>query len=131
LVCAIELLNEAPNFLDAFIRERQGLVMTPDPVNPDDAVLGLATKSQFMDETFVAAASVGSRPISVRPRLVLDINIPSAIIGSRPAPEVAAWIAGQPENALFTTTIWWPFAPLLRGLSHALDDDARLAAFCA
>ena len=37
---------------------------------------------------------------------VLDTNVLSAIMGARPAPEVAAWIAGQPEDALFTTTIF-------------------------
>ncbi|WP_159014026.1 PIN domain-containing protein [Acidisoma sp. S159] len=36
---------------------------------------------------------------------VLDTNILSAIMGSRPVPEVAAWIAGQPEDLLFTATV--------------------------
>ena len=36
---------------------------------------------------------------------VLDTNILSAIMSARPSPEVAAWIAGQPDDALFTTTI--------------------------
>jgi predicted nucleic acid-binding protein len=36
---------------------------------------------------------------------VLDTNILSAMMSARPSPEVAAWIAGQPEDALFTTTI--------------------------
>jgi len=36
---------------------------------------------------------------------VLDTNILSAMMGARPSSEVAAWIAGQPEDALFTTTI--------------------------
>ena len=36
---------------------------------------------------------------------VLDTNILSAIMSARPSPEVAAWIAGQPEDTLFTTTI--------------------------
>ncbi|HVC59629.1 MAG TPA: hypothetical protein VND19_04585 [Acetobacteraceae bacterium] len=35
---------------------------------------------------------------------VLDTNVLSAIMGARPAPEVAAWIAGHPDDALFTTT---------------------------
>jgi predicted nucleic acid-binding protein len=36
---------------------------------------------------------------------LLDTNVLSAIMGSRPVPEVAAWIAGQKEDLLFTTTI--------------------------
>jgi hypothetical protein len=36
---------------------------------------------------------------------VLDTNILSAIMSVRPSPELAAWIAGQAEDALFTTTI--------------------------
>lgn len=36
---------------------------------------------------------------------VLDTNILSAIMSAQPSPELAAWIAGQPEDALFTTTI--------------------------
>jgi predicted nucleic acid-binding protein len=36
---------------------------------------------------------------------ILDTNILSAIMGARPVPEVAAWIAGQPEDRLFTTAI--------------------------
>ena len=37
--------------------------------------------------------------------LVLDTDILSAIMTARRSPELAAWIAGQPEDALFTTTI--------------------------
>ena len=33
---------------------------------------------------------------------VLDTNILSAIMSARPSPEVAAWIAGHPEDTLFT-----------------------------
>lgn len=36
---------------------------------------------------------------------ILDTNILSAIMGSQPVPEVAAWIAGQPEELLFTATV--------------------------
>jgi predicted nucleic acid-binding protein len=36
---------------------------------------------------------------------VLDTNILSAMMSARPSPRLAAWIAGQPEDALFTTTI--------------------------
>lgn len=35
----------------------------------------------------------------------LDTNILSAIMGSQPVPEVAAWIAGQSEELLFTATV--------------------------
>jgi predicted nucleic acid-binding protein len=46
---------------------------------------------------------------------VLDTNILSAIISARPSPELAAGIAGQPEDALFTTTICQ--AEILAGLA--------------
>ena len=46
---------------------------------------------------------------------VLDTNILSAIMSVRPSPELAAWIAGQPEDALFTTTICQ--AEILAGLA--------------
>lgn len=36
---------------------------------------------------------------------VLDTNILSALMSARPAPEVAAWLDGQPEASLFTTSI--------------------------
>ena len=36
---------------------------------------------------------------------VLDTNVLSAIRGSQPVPEVAAWVAAQPEERLFTTTV--------------------------
>jgi predicted nucleic acid-binding protein len=36
---------------------------------------------------------------------VLDTNILSAVMGSQPVPEVAAWIAGQPTELLFTTSV--------------------------
>jgi predicted nucleic acid-binding protein len=36
---------------------------------------------------------------------LLDTNVLSAIMGSRPVPEVAAWIADQPEDLLFTASV--------------------------
>jgi predicted nucleic acid-binding protein len=36
---------------------------------------------------------------------VLDTNVLSAIMGSQPVSEVAAWVAAQPEEQLFTTSI--------------------------
>jgi predicted nucleic acid-binding protein len=36
---------------------------------------------------------------------VLDTNAISAIMGSQPVPEVAAWVGAQPEEQLFTTTV--------------------------
>ncbi len=36
---------------------------------------------------------------------ILDTNVLSAIMGAQPVPEVAAWIAGRPEDHLFTTAI--------------------------
>jgi len=53
---------------------------------------------------------------------VLDTNILSAIMGSRPVPEVAAWIAGQPEESLFTTTVCQ--AEILAGI-EVLPDGRR------
>jgi predicted nucleic acid-binding protein len=36
---------------------------------------------------------------------VLDTNVLSAVMGSQPVPEVAAWVAAQPEEWLFTTAV--------------------------
>jgi toxin FitB len=36
---------------------------------------------------------------------VLDTNVLSAIMGSHPVPEVAAWVAAQPEEFLFTAAV--------------------------
>jgi predicted nucleic acid-binding protein len=36
---------------------------------------------------------------------VLDTNVLSAVMGSQPVPEVAAWLAAQPEERLYTTTV--------------------------
>ena len=46
---------------------------------------------------------------------VLDTNVLSAIMSAQPSPEVAAWMAGQPEDGLFTTTICQ--AEILAGLA--------------
>ena len=56
---------------------------------------------------------------------VLDTNILSAIMSARPSPEVAAWIAGQPEDALFTTTICQ--AEILAGLAVMPEGRRRAA----
>ena len=53
-------------------------------------------------------------------------------MGSQPVPEVAAWIAGQPEGALFTTTVCQ--AEILSGIAilpasrrrSALETSARV-----
>ena len=36
---------------------------------------------------------------------LLDTNILSAVMGSRPAPEVAKWMARQPPELLFTAAV--------------------------
>ena len=36
---------------------------------------------------------------------VLDTNILSAMMSTQAAPQVAAWIAGQPADLLFTTSV--------------------------
>src|SRR5262249_59900893 len=56
---------------------------------------------------------------------VLDTNILSAMMSARPSPEVAAWIAGQPEDALFTTTICQ--AEILAGLAIMPEGRRRVA----
>jgi predicted nucleic acid-binding protein len=56
---------------------------------------------------------------------VLDTNILSAIMSARPSPQVAAWIAGQPEDALFTTTICE--AEILAGLTVMPEGRRRVA----
>ena len=57
--------------------------------------------------------------------LVLDTNILSAVMGSRPVPEVAAWIARQPEDALFTTAVCQ--AEILAGIAVMPEGRRRLA----
>jgi len=56
---------------------------------------------------------------------VLDTNILSAIMSARPSLEVAVWIAGQPEDALFTTTICQ--AEILAGLAVMPEGRRRVA----
>jgi len=56
---------------------------------------------------------------------VLDTNILSAIMSARPSPEVAAWIAGQPGDSLFTTTICQ--AEILAGLAVMPEGHRRAA----
>ena len=56
---------------------------------------------------------------------VLDTNILSAIMSARPSPEVAAWIAGQRADALFTTTICQ--AEILAGLAVMPESRRRVA----
>ena len=56
---------------------------------------------------------------------VLDTSIPSAIISARPSPEVAAWIASQPEEASLTTTICQ--AQILAGLAVMPEGRRRVA----
>jgi predicted nucleic acid-binding protein len=56
---------------------------------------------------------------------VLDTNILSAIMSATPSREVAAWIAGQPEDALFTTTICQ--AEILSRLAVMPEGRRRLA----
>jgi toxin FitB len=46
---------------------------------------------------------------------VLDTNILSAVMSAQPVPEVAAWIAGQQEDLLFTAAICE--AEILSGLA--------------
>jgi toxin FitB len=46
---------------------------------------------------------------------VLDTNILSAMMSAGPSPQLAAWVAGRPEDALFTTTICQ--AEILAGLA--------------
>jgi len=58
---------------------------------------------------------------------VLDTNILTAIMSARSSPEVAAWIAGQPEDALFATTICQ--AEILAGL--AVMPEGRSGIFAA
>jgi toxin FitB len=54
---------------------------------------------------------------------VLDTNILSAMMSLRPSPEVAAWVDGQPEDILFTTSI--SQAEILSGLAIMPDGRRR------
>lgn len=55
---------------------------------------------------------------------VLDTNVLSAIMGSQPVPEVATWIANQPDELLFTTAICQ--AEILSGLAIMPEGRRRL-----
>jgi predicted nucleic acid-binding protein len=63
---------------------------------------------------------------------ILDTNILSAIMAARPVPEVATWIARQPEELLFTAAVCQ--AEILSGIAilpasrrrTALETAARL-----
>ncbi len=52
---------------------------------------------------------------------ILDTNILSAMMSLRPSPAVTAWVDGQPEELLFTTSI--SQAEILSGL--AIMDEGR------
>ena len=54
---------------------------------------------------------------------VLDTNILSAMMSLRPSAEVAAWVDGQPEELLFTTSI--SQAEILSGLAIMPDGRRR------
>jgi predicted nucleic acid-binding protein len=54
---------------------------------------------------------------------VLDTNALSAIMGSQPVPEVAAWVAAQPEALLFTSAVC-P-AEILAGIAILPDGRRR------
>jgi toxin FitB len=53
--------------------------------------------------SFPGANSPASRPL--RLMFVLDTNILSAMMAANPAPEVAAFVSGQPAELLFTASI--------------------------
>ena len=54
---------------------------------------------------------------------VLDTNILSAIMATRPEPEAAAWIAARPMEMLFTTCM--SHAEILSGLATMADGRRR------
>ena len=56
---------------------------------------------------------------------ILDTNVLSAIMAGKPSSEVATWIAGQPDNELFTTTI--SQAEILSGLAVMPEGRRRSA----
>lgn len=55
---------------------------------------------------------------------VLDTNILSAMMSTAPAPEVAAWVSGQPTEHLFTAAICQ--AEILSGLAIMPEGRRRL-----
>ena len=54
---------------------------------------------------------------------ILDTNILSAIMGTQPVPDVAAWLAGQQEDLLFTAAICE--AEILSGLAITPEGRRR------
>jgi predicted nucleic acid-binding protein len=54
---------------------------------------------------------------------VLDTNILSALMSTQPVPEVAAWVAGQPVELLFTTCV--SQAEILSGLAIMRESRRR------
>ena len=56
---------------------------------------------------------------------ILDTNVLSAIMGSQPAPEVAAWIEGQSDDLLYTASVCQ--AEVLAGLAVMPEGRRRLA----
>lgn len=56
---------------------------------------------------------------------VLDTNILSALMSPQPAPQVAAWVAAQSPDALFTTTI--SQAEIMSGLAIMPEGRRRSA----
>jgi predicted nucleic acid-binding protein len=63
---------------------------------------------------------------------ILDTNVLSAMMSAEPAPEVAAWVSGQPAELLFTASVCQ--AEILSGLAimpegrHRLDLEAAARA---
>jgi predicted nucleic acid-binding protein len=55
---------------------------------------------------------------------VLDTNILSAMMSTQAVPQVAAWIAGQPADLLFTTSV--NQAEILSGLAIMAEGRRRL-----
>ncbi len=56
---------------------------------------------------------------------ILDTNILAAMMSARPVPEVAAWIAVQPADLLFTASVCQ--AEILSGLAVMPDGRRRFA----
>ncbi|MEA2727255.1 MAG: toxin FitB [Acetobacteraceae bacterium] len=54
---------------------------------------------------------------------VLDTNVLSAVMGSQPVPEVAAWVSAQPEELLFTVSVCQ--AEILAGIEILPDGRRR------
>src|ERR1700674_4776827 len=55
---------------------------------------------------------------------ILDTNILSAMMSTQAVPQVAAWIAGQPTDLLFTTSV--SQAEILSGLAIMAEGRRRL-----